>query len=204
MGLGRLLTGTDPSPDEARAALRRELLRPEYYRDDLLQRVLDWIDRTIGRGVEGASRTPALTWLAITLVVVLLVLGLGLLVSRARRSARVRDDAANAVLGHEAVSADELRARAERALAEGRCALALVDGFRAVAERQVERGRLDDSPGATAHEVARALGGEFPDLRARVEASASLFDAVLYGERDATSDQAGDVLRLDDDLSRVR
>jgi len=76
----------------------------------------------------------------------------------------------------------------------------VVDGFRAVAVRQIERGRLPDSPGATAHEVADALGTEFPHLRDRVVAGGRLFDAVLYGDRPATAAQAAQVIALDDDL----
>jgi hypothetical protein len=124
---------------------------------------------------------------------------LGWLLSRSRRTARARDDD-RAVLTDEVISADELRARAEAALADGRHEDAVVDGFRAVATRQVERGRLADAPGATAHEVAVALGHEFPHLRERVDAGGALFDAVLYGDRPATAAQAESVITLDDEL----
>ena len=99
------------------------------------------------------------------------------------------------------LSAAELRARAERALAEGRNEEAVVEGFRALAVRQVERGRLDDLPGATAHEVAIALAVEHPLARDRVDGTAALFDAVLYGDRPASSAQATSVLELDDQLA---
>ena len=92
------------------------------------------------------------------------------------------------------MSAAELRARADAALAEGRHGDALVDGFRALAARQVERGRLDDLPGATAHEVADALGAAYPAQRGRVDGSAALFDRVLYGDRPASREQATGVL----------
>ena len=130
----------------------------------------------------------------------LLVLGLALLLSRARRTARVARSR-NAVLTDESVTARELRARAERALAEGRHADAVVDGFRALAVRQVERGRLDDLPGATAHEVAIAVGAAHPAQRQRVDGTAALFDSVLYGDRPATAAQASSVLELDDALA---
>jgi len=60
--------------------------------------------------------------------------------------------------------------------------------------------RLADAPGATAHEVALALGREFPHLRGRVDAAGALFDAVLYGDRPATAAQAASVIALDDEL----
>jgi Domain of unknown function (DUF4129) len=188
-----------PSPDEARSALRRELLRPEYNEQNIIQRLLTWLERQVGRGLDAASEAPPLSTLASMVILVGLVGLLGWLLSRARRTARSRDDD-RAVLTDEVINADELRARAEAALAEGRHEDAVVDGFRAVATRQVERGRLADAPGATAHEVAVALGQEFPHLRSRVESGGALFDAVLYGDRPASAAQAASVLALDDEL----
>jgi hypothetical protein len=103
----------------------------------------------------------------------------------------------------ELLTAAELRRRAERALAEGRHAEAVVEGFRALAVRQVERGRLEDLPGATAHEVAAAVGAAHPGERDRVDRTALLFDEVRYGDRPATRDQAAEVLALDDALTGV-
>ncbi len=188
-----------PGAEEARSDLRRELLRPEYNEQNLVQRLLTWLERQLGNGLDAAADAPPLSTLAAMVILVGLVGLLGWLVSRARRTTRSRDDS-RAVLTDEVISADELRARAEAALAEGRHEDAVVDGFRAVATRQVERGRLADAPGATAHEVALALGREFPHLRERVDRSGSLFDAVLYGDRSATAAQARSVLDLDDEL----
>ena len=188
-----------PTPDEARSKLRRELLRPEYNEQNLVQRLLRWVERQVGKGLDAASEAPPLSTLFAMLILVGLVVLLAWLASRARRTARSRDDD-RAVLTDEVITADELRARAEAALAEGRHEDAVVDAFRAVATRQVERGRLADTPGATAHEVALALGREFPHLRERVDAGGALFDAVLYGDRPASASQAGSVLALDDEL----
>jgi hypothetical protein len=189
----------DPTPDEARSRLRRELLRPEYNEQNLLQRFMRWVERQVGRGLEAAADAPPLSTLAAMVILVGLVVLVGWLASRARLTARSRAEE-RPVLTEEQVSADELRARAEAALAAGRHEDAVVDGFRALALRQVERGRLTDTPGATAHEVALALGGEFPHLRERVHASGALFDEVLYGDRPATAQQAAGVLSLDDQL----
>ena len=193
----------DPSGDEARSLLRRELLRPEYHQQNVVQRVLDWIVRRIDRGLQAASDAPPLSTLATMVIFVALALGLAYLVSRARLTARGKQDD-RAVLTDESVSADELRARALAALADGRHEDAVVDGFRALALRQVERGWLADNPGATAHEVALDLAAEFAHLRHRVHASANLFDAVLYGDRPATHAQATAVLGLDDELAARR
>jgi len=188
-----------PSPDEARSRLRRELLRPEYNEQNLVQRFLSWAERQLGKGLDAAADAPPLSTLAAMVILVGLVGLLGWLLSRARRTARTGDED-RAVLTGEVISADDLRARAEAALAEGRHEDAVIDGFRAVAARQVERGRLVDAPGATAHEVAVALGREFPHLRERVHGGGALFDAVLYGDRPATAAQAESVITLDDEL----
>lgn len=189
-----------PSPDDARSALRRELLKPDYHEQNLLERFVEWLRSQLDRGVGAALDLPALQTFAAMLLAVLLVAALVRLVSRARRSAR-GDKADQAVLVDETVTAADLRARAEQALAEGRHEDAVVNGFRALAARQVERGRLDETPGATAHEVAGQLAREYPEQQARVRAAATLFDAVLYGDRPATREQAVDVLALEDDLA---
>lgn len=193
----------DPSPDEARSLLRRELVRPEYNEQDPMQRLLDWLQRTIQSGLETASTASALpTVLAILLFLALLVL-LGWLVSRARRSAPA-PASDRAVLTEQRFTAAQLRDRADAALAAGRTEDALVEGFRALTTRQIERGRLEDLPGATAHEVAESLAASFPHQRPRVADSAALFDLVLYGDRPATREQATRVLALDDELASAR
>ena len=157
------------------------------------------MSRKIGGGLDQAAQAPPLSTLMAMVVFVLLAFALVWLVSRASRTARQKDEG-RAVLTEEVVTADELRARAEAALEAGRFEEAVVEGFRAVAVRQVERGRLADTPGATAHEVADALAREYVAMADRVHQGARLFDEVLYGDRPATRDQAASVLALDDDL----
>ncbi|WP_243058893.1 DUF4129 domain-containing protein [Nocardioides sp. SR21] len=190
----------DPSGDEARSLFERELVRPEYHERDVFQQLLDWLGRLVDDTVNAASNAPPLSTFAAMVAFLALATALGLLLSRARRTARVAK-ARRAVITDDSVSARELRARAERALAEGRNADAVVDGFRALAVRQVERGLLDDLPGATAHEVAHAVGAAHPGQRQRVDGTAALFDSVLYGDRPATAAQAASVLELDDALA---
>jgi hypothetical protein len=194
----------DPSPDEARDLLRRELAKPEYYTDNVVQRLLDWLGRQVNGTVDGTRGIPAPIWFVVTVVVLALAAGVVYLASQARTTARREKDAGGDVLEDRSVTADELRASAERALAEGRFSEAVVDGYRALARRQVERGRLDDDPGVTAHEVARLLAREFPPLGERTAAGADVFDAVMYGEREATRDQATSVLELDRELAGAR
>lgn len=189
----------DPSGDEARTELRRELLHPEYHQQNVLREVFDWLVRKVGQGVDTAGQSSPVSTLMAMLILLALVAALGWLGSRARFTAREKGGE-GAVLTAEVVTADELRARADAALEAGRFEEAVVEGFRAVAVRQVERGRLSDTPGATAREVADALAAEHAALADRLHGGARLFDAVRYGDRPATRDQAVSVLALDDDL----
>ena len=193
-----------PSGDEGRALLRRELLHPEYHDQNLLRRFVDWLARELDRLTAVTSASNPVVVLVTMLVVLGLLAGLVWFVSRLRRDRRTARARHGAVLGEAAVPAAAVRRRAEAALAEGRLEEALVDGYRAVALRQVERGRLDPSPGATAHEIARILAGAYPDEAARVSRSADRFDATLYGHRPATRDDAAEMLALDDALAGRR
>ena len=192
-----------PSSGEARSWLQRELLNPEYHQQNVVEQLITWLERQIGRGLAAAAQAPPLSTFAAMLIFLLLLGGLIWLLSRTRGTRRARIGS-GAVLDDPAVTAAELRARAEAALADGRTEQALVDGFRALAVRQVERGRLEDSPGATAHEVALSLATRFPQHGQRVGDNAELFDLVLYGDRPASRDQATSVLRLDDELAAAR
>jgi hypothetical protein len=190
----------DPSPDEAGSLLRRELLHPEYHQRNVLEQVLGRIDRFVDDSIDAASHASPLSTFAARVAFLLLALALAWLLSRARRTARATRQRP-VVSARETVTAAELRARAELALAQGRPEDAVVEGFRALAVRQVEQGRLEDLPGATAHEVATVLAASYPDQRGRVGDSAVLFDSVRYGDRPASPDQARGVLALDDALA---
>ena len=130
----------------------------------------------------------------------LLVGALIWLASRARASARAPRDG-QAVLTDEAITAADLRARAEAALAEG--------GTRMRSSTRSgpwPRGR-SSAAGSTrlpARPRTRSPASwrrEYPERPDRVDAAAARFDSVLYGDRPATREQALDVLALDDDLA---
>jgi hypothetical protein len=192
-----------PSGEEGRRLLREELVHREYHRQHLLQRLLDWLWRRLEGGVGAASGTGWATTLVAMLVVTVMVLGLVLVLSRLRRDRR-RRERVEPVLSQEQPTASELRRRAETAFAEGRHAEAVVEAFRALAVRQVERGRLSDQPGTTAHEVAAHLAASYPDHRERVGRGADLFDETLYGDRPASREDAASLLDLDDALTGAR
>lgn len=186
--------------DEARSLLRRELLKPEYQDSDLLGRMTRWLERLFASLLGDAVSRPVLSYVAIGVVLLLLALAVGLTVSRWRRAGAVTEPTTTSVLA-ERVSADELRARAEAALAAHDATTAVVEAYRALAVRQVERRRIDDVPGATAHEVGEMLAAALPQHAAQVRGAATLFDLALYGEHPATGEQARTLLALDDLLA---
>jgi hypothetical protein len=193
----------DPSGAEGRRLLRDELIKSEYHDQQLWQRLLAWLTRLFERSVGAAS---GVSWTrALATMVIALVLGLALtaLLAGLRRERRRRPVPA-AVLPDDRPSASDLRRRAEEALAEGRHDEALVDAFRALTARAIERGTLDDQPGATAHEVAVRLATAYPDHDRPVARGADLFDATLYGDRPASRDEATGMLGLDDRLAGAR
>lgn len=191
----------DPSGDEGRSWLRRELLDPAYHRSDPFGEFVDWLMRTFQRGLGTASDAPPLTVAAALVVLLALVLGVIVLLGRTRRD-RQGSAPRPVMLQGESVTAAELRARAERAMTEGRYGDAAVDAFRAVAVRQHEQGRLELTPGATAHDIAAVLVCVFPGQRQGIDDGARVFDEVHYGEHPAGSRQAAGVLALDDELAR--
>lgn len=192
-----------PTPEQGRDLLRRELLDPDYHRDDVIRRLIDWLRRRVIDVLDAASGAPPLSAFAAMAVGLLLVLGLIWLATRARATPKQRAGL-GAILPDTTISAREWRERAEQALAEEQHSAALVDAFRALVARQVERGRLDEAPGTTAHEVTGALQSAYPDQGVAMEEGARLFDLVLYGDRSATREQAELVLALDDELAGVR
>lgn len=192
-----------PSPDEGRSLLRRELLNSDYHRDDLLQRLVEWLRRRVLDVLDAASGAPTLSTVAAMAVGLALVLALLWLLTRARTGPRVAEGG-RPILPDTSVSAAQWRQRAEQAQDEGRHSEALVHAFRALAAGQVEQGRLAESPSTTAHEVAEALRSAHPGRAADMTEAARLFDLVLYGDREATRDQAELLLTLDRQLGAVR
>ena len=83
----------DPSSDEARRLVGRELVRPEYHQRNLFEQILDWVDRFVSGTVDAASQAPPLSTFAAMVAFLLLAAGLAWLLSRARRTARAPEAA---------------------------------------------------------------------------------------------------------------
>ncbi len=178
-----------PDPDEARRWLGSELAHPEYHQEDLLHRLMTWLDRLLGGAVQAASGVPVLQLVAALFALVLLLAAILTLASRARREARSRT-ATLAALPEERMSAAEHLRAATTAHAAREFDTALVEAYRAYVLAYVEAGQVADLPGATASELATQISRLDPALASEVGTLARTFDAVLYGHRPATEQDA--------------
>jgi hypothetical protein len=195
-------TALHPDPDTARSWVERELSRPEYHQS-LLERLFGWISDEWNRLQSAALGASPLSTAAAVVVVTLLVVVVVLVASRVQREpSRPIGVPGGPIDG--LVSADEHRRSAQEALEAGRWDAALVEGFRAIAARAVQRGVLEERPGLTAHELTVGLSPFFPaHADALAEASAT-FDLVFYGHEQATVEDARSVLELDESLRVAR
>lgn len=187
----RLPFDLDPSTDQARQWLRDELAGGEYQDTrSLFQRFMDWLAERLAdiqgtTGTGGVSLPP----LAMALVVVLLVVGLGYLLTKVRVESRTVADR-KTLLGDTVQTAEQLRREADRALSDGRFGDAVLAYTRSMARDAERRTLLPDAPSMTAHEVGGALGGAFPEHVSAIGRTIDLFDGVAYGNLAATRDDA--------------
>jgi hypothetical protein len=191
-----------PDPSAARTWLERELSRPEY-RQSPVERLLGWLgDRWDALQAAALGASPLSTGAAVLLLVVLAVL-VGLVAARVRR-APPGVPAAGPVLGSASVSAQEHRRGAEAAMAAGDHDRAVVEAFRTIAARAVERGLLEERPGRTARELATDLDPVLPAHADELTRASALFDQVFYGHRSAVAGEPSTLLDLDDALREAR
>ena len=195
------MSGLEPSPDQARDLLSRELARPEYPHPSLLDRFLSWLGSKLDDFVSLATGSAVGVVVAVVVAGVLAVVLLTAL-SRVRRDRAAPVEEAGVLDLPD--TADHLRARAEAALAGGNAGDALADAARALARRCVERGLIDDAPGRTTHEVYADVAARFPSHAAGLLAAADRFDRVVYGHRQAATDEARALLDLEDEVRRTR
>lgn len=177
----------DPSAPEAQQWARDELARAVYDRTpSLWDRFWTWLMDRIAELLSGmpAGGSPLIP----VLVVVALCVALAVAFAWNGRIQRTRAAAGSrsATLFDDARTSARLRTDSESAARAGDWAAAVLDRFRAVVRSLDERALLEDSPGMTADEAARAAGGIQPPLRREWDRGARTFDAVCYGRYAAT------------------
>ena len=192
MNPAALLVPLEPDRDRARAEAAVELARPEYRASEpgLVQRVITWVldqlsSLSLPSGPGGAVGTA--------LLVVLVVAAVALLLRAAGRpEARGGRGRGGDVFGAARRTAQDHRRAADEAAGRGDLRTAALERFRAIVREVEERGLLDEQPGRTATEAARAAGTALPGLAAELSSAAGLFDAVRYGDRPVSDrDDAG-------------
>jgi Domain of unknown function (DUF4129) len=193
--------GLDPTPDQARDWLDQELHRSGY-QDPWLDSVLRWIVDHLRALLDGVSNLAGVSPVITGLMALAVIALLAWVLPRVRRESVAAGG--GAVLEDLRITPRTYRDRAAKAFEDGRYDDAVLDGFRAIAKDMSDRTLLADAPGRTAHEVSLALAQPFPGHADRLAQAANLFDAVRYGHRGATADQATEVQRLDAELVRTR
>ena len=196
----------DPDRDEARRLLQEELDRGGYQvQESLVARLWRWFtDLLPDLSLPGALPGWA-TWVVLGLVLLAVFAVLAFAGRDRWRVGRLTERApTGAVLEGARRSAADHRSSAQRALAAGDAATALLEAYRAITAGAIERTLIEDRPGSTAHEVALGLGPVFPAEGLPLRAAADRFDAVRYGGRRADPGQARSVLDLDGRLQQAR
>ncbi|MGM7668846.1 DUF4129 domain-containing protein [Microbacterium sp. A93] len=194
--------GWEPDRDEARRLLQEQLSSSEYA-EARPHPILEWLREALAAVVEWldslGGAAPSLPGWVLPLLLVA-VAGVVLWLVRPRTNASARARRAAAVLSDRSISPEQYRRTAASAAAAGQQGEALAAWYRALVRQAEVRTALTVKPGRTATEAAHGLGVAFPAERDALEAAADGFNAVVYGERSATPEQAAAVRELDERL----
>ncbi|WP_243118426.1 DUF4129 domain-containing protein [Actinomyces wuliandei] len=199
-----------PDAEEARRAAQEELSRRVYNdHPGLAERLWTWVSTRLDvtAVVPGAP-----SWVSVAVVVLCATAAACSLLLLLRRVAVVRR-----VHGLDAVLADDrdsaaLAQAADQAAAQADYATAVVERFRAVVRCLSEVGMIEEYPGMTAAEAARAAStsldrlGRHPAGGAdanRLHKAARLFDGVFYGHISPTSSQDAWMQQLAADVAEL-
>ncbi|NDL58570.1 DUF4129 domain-containing protein [Phytoactinopolyspora mesophila] len=182
--------------EEAQDLARHELSQPGYQREaSLPARVLEWILEQFNRLISGASDLiPG--GLAIVLIMVAIVTAAVLVVLRTGPLAR-RKAASDPIFAGKRRTAADHRKAADAAADAGDWTTAVLERFRGVVVHLEERVVIDHQVGRTADEAARSAGERLPEAASALAGGARLFDQVLYGGRQGTSDDDAVLRELD-------
>ncbi|HEY7051777.1 MAG TPA: DUF4129 domain-containing protein [Mycobacterium sp.] len=189
--------------DTAHDAAQRELSKPMYPKEGLLDRVNDWINDLIYRLIGDAAQLPG-GWFTVAVLLTLVMVAVVVAIRIARRTMRTNRKGDIRLFDEAELSAAEHRATAERYAAEGNWAAAIRHRLRAVARQLEENGVLNAVPGRTANELAHDAGQSMPDLAAELTDAAATFNDVTYGERPGTEPAYSNIAALDERIRTHR
>jgi Domain of unknown function (DUF4129) len=189
--------------DAAHDAALRELSKPIYPKQNLSERLGDWINEFIYRVISKGSEVPG-GWFTIAVLLTLLAVAIIVAIRIARRTMKTNRKGDSQLFGAVELSAAEHRATSERFAAEANWTLAIRHRLRAVARQLEESGVLNAVPGRTANELARDAAKFLPELASELAAAAASFNDVTYGERPGTESAYRDIAELDERIRSRR
>lgn len=204
------MSATDPplSPDAptARRWLQDELAKPEYrHHESIIKRFLSWLsERLASFDVSLGDHGPRIPgWLIATVVLLGLVVGLMVSYRRFRPTSRTATEpkrSSAAIFDDALLTADDYLAQARQRL-ETDPSAALVAAYRAVVTRAAERSVIELAPTTTVADATSALCSARPDEAEASHSAGTAFEAVRYGNHQATRAQVDDTLALERRLS---
>ena len=188
----------------ARELARHELSKPVYQQHvSLVQRILDEIGRLLG-GLHGNVDTAVPGgWWTLVGVMALAVLIAGAAIARLGPIAR-RHRQQVVLGGGRPLTAAQHRAEARRRAGAADWSGAIRESLRAIARELEERSIVPPRAGRTADELAAEAAAALPGLAGALQAAASLFDDVCYGERPGTPDGYARLSELDEAVRSAR
>lgn len=194
-----------PDADTAREWARDELSKSEYADQGIswFEMFLEWVTEFFDNvgdvgGALGTVGTVVLIVLAVGIVALIIWLVLGPL----RRSRR--NQARDGMLEGDERSSQQMRDAALVAEKAGDWDTATMEWYRASVRRMEERGRLADSPGATAHEAAELIARAVPAMASDAAQSAHSFDVARYGSGGLSKAEAAQARATYDGLAQAR
>lgn len=178
----RLDVPVTPDAETAREWARDELSKPEYASQGTswFERFLEWVEELFNSmGSLGNNLGPLWTVLLVVLAVAIVGVVVWLVLGPLRRSRRRRVQVG--MLDDDERSAQQMREAAITAQSNQDWDTAAMEWYRASVRRMEERGRLADSPGATAREAAQLIAQAAPAVASDAAQSAHYFDVARYG-----------------------
>lgn len=201
----RLEVPVTPDADTAREWARDELSKPEYASQGTswFERFLEWVEELFN-SVEslGGNLGPLWTFVLVALAVAIVGVVVWLVLGPLRRSRRRRVQ--GGMLDDDERSAQQMRDAALAAQKNQDWDTAAMEWYRASVRSMEERGRLADSPGATAHEAAQLIAEAAPAVASDAAQSAHYFDVARYGSGGLGEAQAAQTRATFDALARAR
>ena len=189
----------DIDRDAAHDAAQRELSKPIYPRQSLMDEITDRISGFLFVLLR-TSRHVTGGWVTVTVLAIVLASVVVVTIRIARRTMRTNRGGDYELFDACQLTAAQHRATAEAFAAEGNWSAAIRHRLRAVTRQLEETNVLTPVPGRTANELAHDAGDALPHLAAELSQAATAFNDVTYGERPGTQAAYQMIADLDDHL----